>query len=132
MGPTVAGSEPQGRREKDNPESYRRLVGRQPSPKPGLPGARDPSRETPGYSLLSQVLLHSTVVACSTPSAVPALLDRGRGGNQAPAERDLLVTAGLQAPAETRLRASLRTAIEMNRDPICSRAVIRRDGPTHK
>lgn len=87
-GPCWWDQSPQEHREKENPETSRGLVGRQPSPKPGLPGARDPSRETPAYLLLSQVLLHSTVVACSTSNAVPALLDRGRGGNQEPAERE--------------------------------------------
>lgn len=116
-GPFWWDQSPKEHREKDNPETSRGLVGRQPSPKPGLPGARDPSRETPAYLLLSQVLLHSKVVACSTPNAVPALLDRGRGGNQEPAERDPndctvgAVTAGLQAPAETWLCASLRSVI---------------------
>lgn len=104
MGPILVGSEPQEHREKDNPETSRGLVGRQPSTKPGLPGARDPSRETPAYLLLSQVLLHSTVVACSTPNAVPALLDRGRGGNQEPAERDLMTVRRVLSPLVYRRR----------------------------
>lgn len=41
-------------------------------------------------------------MARSTPNVVPALLDRGRGGNQEPAERDCAVLSPLVLePAET-------------------------------
>lgn len=62
-GPCWWDQSPKSTEKKDNPETPPKTGRRQPSPKPGLPGARDPSRETPGYLLPSQVLLHSTVAA---------------------------------------------------------------------
>lgn len=63
-GPCWWDQSPKGTEKRTTLKPSRPKTGRrQPSPKPGLPGARDPSRETPGYLLTSQVLLHSTVVA---------------------------------------------------------------------